>query len=116
MNSVQPTANHSESPAPRVSVIIPAHNTAPFIAETLDSVFGQTFRDFEVIVINDGSPDTAALEVALQPYRSRVQYIPQDNRGLPRARHARLLLARSQLLAFLDIADISMPAYLSAQL
>jgi glycosyltransferase involved in cell wall biosynthesis len=115
MNSVQPTADHSESPAPRVSVIIPAHNTAPFIAETLDSVFGQTFRDFEVIVINDGSPDSAALEVALQPYISRVQYIRQENRGLPGARNAGIGLARGELLAFVDSDDIWMPEYLSAQ-
>jgi glycosyltransferase involved in cell wall biosynthesis len=115
MNSVQHTADHSESPAARVSVIIPAHNTAPFIAETLDSVFGQTFRDFEVIVINDGSPDTAALEVALQPYRSRVQYIRQENRGLPGARNAGIRLARGELLAFVDSDDIWMPDYLSAQ-
>jgi glycosyltransferase involved in cell wall biosynthesis len=115
MNSVQHTAGHSENPAPRVSVIIPAHNTAPFIAETLDSVFGQTFRDFEVIVINDGSPDSAALEVALQPYRSRVQYIRQENRGLPGARNVGIGLARGELLAFVDSDDIWMPDYLSAQ-
>jgi glycosyltransferase involved in cell wall biosynthesis len=115
MNSVQPTADHSENPTPKVSIIIPAHNTAPFIAETLDSVFGQTFRDFEVIVINDGSPDTAALEVALQPYRGRVQYIRQENRGLPGARNVGIGLARGELLAFVDSDDIWMPDYLSAQ-
>jgi glycosyltransferase involved in cell wall biosynthesis len=115
MNSVQPTADPSESPAPRVSVIIPAHNTAPFIAETLDSVFGQTFRDFEVIVINDGSPDTPGLEVALQPYLSRIHYIRQENRGLPGARNAGIRVARGELLAFVDSDDIWMPDYLSAQ-
>ena len=72
---------------PKVSVIIPAYNTAPFIAETLDSVFSQTFRNFEVIVINDGAPDTAELEIALQPYLSRVRYLKQENRGLSGARN-----------------------------
>jgi len=115
MNSVQPTTDYSESPAPKVSVIIPAHNTAPFIAETLDSVFGQTFRDFEVIVINDGSPDTPSLEVALQPYRTRVQYIRQENRGLPGARNAGIRIAHGELLAFVDSDDIWMPDYLSSQ-
>jgi glycosyltransferase involved in cell wall biosynthesis len=115
MSSGGSEAPSSESRTPRVSVIIPAHNTAPFIAETLDSVFGQTFRDFEVIVINDGSPDTAALEVALQPYRSRVHYIRQENRGLPGARNAGIRLARGELLAFVDSDDIWMPDYLSAQ-
>ena len=47
--------------SPVVSVIVPAYNTARFISETLESVFAQTFRDYEVIVINDGSPDTEEL-------------------------------------------------------
>jgi glycosyltransferase involved in cell wall biosynthesis len=101
---------------PRVSVIIPAHNTAPFIAESLDSVFGQSFRGFEVIVINDGSPDAAELEVALRPYRGRIRYIKQENRGLPGARNTGVRLAAGELLAFLDSDDIWMPDYLSAQL
>ena len=49
-----------------VSVIIPSYNTAHLIAACLDSVFAQTFRDFEAIVVNDGSPDTADLEKVLQ--------------------------------------------------
>ena len=46
----------------RVSVIIPAYATAPFIAKALDSVLGQTFADYEIILINDGSPDSKLLE------------------------------------------------------
>ncbi len=115
MNSVQNPAGHSGSAAPRISVIIPAYNTAPFIAETLDSVFGQTFRDFEVIVINDGSPDTTSLEAALQPYINRIVYIRQENRGLSGARNAGIRLARGELLAFVDSDDVWMPDYLSAQ-
>ncbi len=49
----------SASHAPLVSIIVPAYNTAPFIEETLLSVVRQTFTDFEIIVVNDGSPDTA---------------------------------------------------------
>ena len=100
---------------PKVSVIIPAYNTAPFIAETLDSVFSQSFRDFEVLVINDGSPDTAALEAALQPYMDRIRYIRQENRGLPGARNAAIGVAQGELLAFVDSDDIWMPGYLAAQ-
>ena len=100
---------------PKVSVIIPAYNTAAFISETLDSVFGQTFRDFEVIVINDGSPDTADLEVALHPYADRIHYLKQENRGLPEARNAAIRVAQGELLAFVDSDDIWMPGYLSAQ-
>jgi glycosyltransferase involved in cell wall biosynthesis len=104
-----------ENQAPKVSVIIPAYNTAAFIAETLNSVFGQTFQDFEVIVVNDGSPDTAELEVALQPYMSRICYIKQENKGLPGARNAGIRMAHGELLAFVDSDDLWMPDYLSAQ-
>jgi len=103
------------SETPKVSVIIPAYNTAAFIAETLDSVFSQTFRNFEVIVINDGAPDTAELEIALQPYMSRIRYIKQENRGLSGARNAGIRVARGELLAFVDSDDLWMPDYLAVQ-
>lgn len=115
MSSAASEATPPEYQAPKVSVIIPAYNTAPFIAETLNSVFGQTFRDFEVIIINDGSPDTADLEVALQPYMTRIRYIKQENRGLPGARNAGIRVARGELLALVDSDDLWMPDYLSAQ-
>jgi glycosyltransferase involved in cell wall biosynthesis len=115
MSSAGSEAASPESSTPRVSVIIPAYNTAPFIAETLDSVFGQTFRDFEVIVINDGSPDTGELELVLQLYMTRIRYIRQENRGLSGARNVGVRLARGELLAFVDSDDIWMPDYLSAQ-
>ena len=53
---------------PTVSVVIPAYNVAPYISETLESVFAQTFTDYEVIVVNDGSPDTEDFEQAIAPY------------------------------------------------
>jgi glycosyltransferase involved in cell wall biosynthesis len=108
-------ATPPQSQTPKVSVIIPAYNTAAFIAETLNSVFGQTFQDFEVIIVNDGSPDTAELEVALQPYRDRIRYIKQENKGLPGARNVGIGLARGELLAFVDSDDLWMPDYLLAQ-
>jgi len=115
MNGIPQIWDVSQSHAPRISVIIPAYNTASFIAETLDSVFDQTFRDFEVIVINDGSPDTPKLEGALQPYLSRVQYVRQENRGPSGARNEGIRRARGELLAFLDSDDIWMRDYVSAQ-
>jgi len=115
MSSAGSDATPLPSQTPKVSVIIPAYNTAPFIAETLNSVFGQAFRDFEVIVVNDGSPDTAELEVALQPYRNRIRYLKQENRGLPGARNAGIRLAGGELLAFVDSDDLWLPDYLSAQ-
>lgn len=101
---------------PLVSVIVPAYNTAPFIAETLQSVFAQTYTRYEVIVINDGSPDTPALEVALAPFRDRIRYIVQENRGLSAARNAGLAIAGGELVALLDSDDVWEPDYLAHQL
>lgn len=103
------------TPAPLVSVIIPAYNVAEFIGEALDSVLAQTFTDFEIIVINDGSPDTEALERALAPYKSRIVYLKQENRGVSAARNAGIRAARGPLLAFLDGDDIWLPNYLEVQ-
>jgi glycosyltransferase involved in cell wall biosynthesis len=96
-------------------VIVPAYNTAPFIAETLDSVFAQSMADFEVIVVNDGSPDTPALEQALLPYRDRIRYIVQSNGGLSAARNTAIRASGSELVAFLDSDDVWEPDYLQHQ-
>jgi glycosyltransferase involved in cell wall biosynthesis len=101
---------------PAVSVIIPAYKVAPFIREALDSVFGQSFTDFEVIVINDGSPDTPALEQAIEPYLRDITYLKQTNQGAGAARNAGLQIARGRFVAFLDGDDIWLPNFLSGQL
>ncbi len=101
---------------PKVSVIIPAYNTAAFIAETLESVFAQTFSEFEVIVINDGSPDTDELVQVLAPYRERILYFEQQNRGLAGARNTGIQHARGEYLAFLDSDDCWLPDYLASQI
>lgn len=101
---------------PSVSVIVTAYKVAPFIAETLDSVFAQTLKDFEVIVVNDGSPDAEELEQKLEPYRARVVYVVQENRGAGGARNTGLRVARAPLVAFLDGDDLWEPAYLEEQL
>lgn len=101
---------------PTVSVIIPAYKVAPFIRETLDSVFAQTLRDFEVIVINDDSPDTPEFEEALEPYRSAIVYLKQSNQGAGAARNAGLRVARGEFVAFLDGDDAWLPDFLSEQL
>jgi glycosyltransferase involved in cell wall biosynthesis len=106
----------AESVDPMVSVIIPAYKVALFIRETLGSVFAQTFTDYEVIVINDGSPDTRDLERELEPYRNRIVYIRQDNRGAGAARNAGLRVARGRLVAFLDGDDAWLPNHLKEQI
>lgn len=102
--------------APLVSVIIPAYKVAEYIAETLDSVFAQTFTSFEVIVVNDGSPDTEEFERALEPYLGRIRYLKQENLGASVARNAGLRAARGEFVAFLDADDLWLPNYLEDQM
>lgn len=101
---------------PRVSVIIPAFNAAEFIAETLESVFGQTFPEYEVIVVNDGSPDTAEFEKSFAPYIKRLVYLKQENLGPSAARNAGVLKAQGEFVAFLDSDDVWDPNYLAVQM
>jgi len=68
-----------EPGAPSVSVIVPAYNTAAYIGRTIGSIVAQTCSDYEIIVINDGSPDTPAMERALAPYRDRIKYIDRKS-------------------------------------
>ena len=101
---------------PKVSVIMPSYNTATLIGESLDSVFAQDYTDFEVIVINDGSPDTPALERVLEPYRNRIFYLKQQNRRACGARNNGIKNARGEYVAFLDSDDSWMPTYLRTQM
>ncbi len=100
--------------APQVSVIIPAYNITPYIKETLDSVFAQTYENFEVVLVNDGSQDTRELEIALKPYFDKIVYGKQANSGASLARNAAICLARGELLAFLDGDDIWKPEFLAS--
>jgi hypothetical protein len=104
------------SVTPKVSVIIPAYNTAHLVATCLDSVFAQAYRDFEVVVVNDGSPDTPELERALQPYRSRIVYMQQQNKRAAGARNTAIGKARGEFLAFLDSDDSWTSDHLAAQM
>ena len=104
------------SKSPKISIIMPAYNTAPLIASSLDSVFAQTFQDFEVIVINDGSPDTVELEKTLQPYSDRIVYIQQTNKRAAGARNTAIRNMRGEFLALLDSDDIWLPDHLASQM
>ncbi|MFZ1008099.1 MAG: glycosyltransferase family A protein [Candidatus Sulfotelmatobacter sp.] len=108
------TAKSNQSP--QVSIIIPAYNTADLIAGCLDSVFSQTYQDFEVIVVNDGAPDTVELERVLQPYQDRIVYIVQQNKRAAGARNTAIGMARGEFLAFLDSDDRWLPEHLASQM
>ncbi|MDE6250466.1 MAG: glycosyltransferase family 2 protein [Alphaproteobacteria bacterium] len=91
---------------PKISVIIPAYKTAPYIPECLDSVLAQTMQDIEIICINDGSPDNA-LEI-FQEYAkrdNRIRVIDQKNQGICAARNNAIAAARAEYIFPLDSDD-----------
>jgi glycosyltransferase involved in cell wall biosynthesis len=90
--------------APTVSVVITTYNQAPYIAATIASVLDQTYRDFEIILVDDGSTDSTATKIS--PYRDRLAYIRQRNRGVPAARNVGISHASGRMIAFLDGDDL----------
>jgi glycosyltransferase involved in cell wall biosynthesis len=72
--------------------------------------------DFEILLVNDGSPDTHDLAQAIEPYRDRIVYIEQENRGPGAARNTAISRARGEFLAFLDSDDVWLPHYLAEQI
>ena len=99
---------------PLVSVIIPTYNRDEFIGETIQSVLDQTFRDFEIIIIDDGSTDGTA-DVVKTFSDDRVKYIYQENRGRSNARNHGLKKAAGRYIAFLDSDDLYLPGKLELQ-
>ena len=92
--------------APVVSVIVPAYNAAATLPRTLESVRRQTFADYEIIVIDDGSSDATMVEVAeIASIDPRVLVIRQSNAGVASARNSGIAQARGRFLAFLDADD-----------
>ncbi len=104
-----------EEKEPEVSVIIPAYRVSAYIGAALRSVITQAPRSVEIIVVNDGSPDTEELERALTPYRERIVYIAKENGGVSSARNTGILAAQGEWLAFLDADDEWLPGYLESQ-
>ena len=99
---------------PRVSIILPVYNGEPYLAEAIKSILGQTFCDFELIIINDGSKDGSAACVA-QFSDSRLKYFEQANAGLAATLNRGISLAAGEYIARQDQDDISHPERLAAQ-
>jgi glycosyltransferase involved in cell wall biosynthesis len=103
-----------KSEKPAVSIIIPNYNTAQYIGETLDSVLAQTFKDYEIIVINDAAPDTDELKKVLENYYDKIVFVDKSvNEGTSATRNTAVGLARGEFIAFLDADDIWQPTFLA---
>ena len=104
------------------SIIIPLYNKAPYIAKAIRSVAAQTFQDFELIIIDDGSTDIAPLSPhrgfkdtpleCLEQLKERATYIRQKNQGVSTARNNGVAMAKYDYIAFLDADDWWAPTYL----
>lgn len=95
---------------PFFSVIIPTFNRAEPLTRTVDSVLSQSFKDFELIIIDDGSTDNT--KQVLSSYSGKLQYHHQENKGICSARNAGALMASGAFLIFLDSDDIVDPSWL----
>jgi glycosyltransferase involved in cell wall biosynthesis len=96
-----------------VSVIIPTYNTGKFLAQAVQSVLEQTYRRYEVIVVDDGSTDET--KGVLRAFDGHIRYLYQQNRGPSAARNAGITVAEGQYICFLDADDWWVPNKLEAQ-
>ncbi len=101
--------------APTVSILMPVYKTAPFLREAMDSMLSQTFTDFELIVLDDCSPDNA--EVILDNYKDPriVRYLGEKNEGLASVLNVGMQMAKGKYIARMDSDDISLPNRLEVQ-
>lgn len=97
----------------RVSVLIPVYNCSRYIGAAIESVLAQTFQDFEIIVIDDGSEDETASIVKCY---EGVRYVYQEHAGVSAARNRALKEARGELVDFLDADDLILPEKLEKQI
>jgi glycosyltransferase involved in cell wall biosynthesis len=99
---------------PEVSVVIPTFNRAGFVVKAVQSVLNQTFNDWELIVVDDGSTDDT--RSALKQFEGRIRYVHQSNSGVSAARNTGIRAATGQWLAFLDSDDEWTAGYLARQM
>ena len=102
---------------PKISVIMPVYNGERYLRESIESVIGQTFKDFEFIIINDGSKDNS-LKI-IEEYRlkdNRIKIIEQENSGVIQALNNGIKIAKGEYIARMDADDVSLPERLEKQI
>ncbi len=98
---------------PKVTVVIPVYNGERFLGESIASVLAQSFHDYEILCVDDGSTDGSA--TLLKQYGERIRVVRQENAGQSAARNAGVKLARGQYIAFLDQDDLWYPSKIKSQ-
>ncbi len=99
----------------KISAVLPVYNCEKYIQQAIDSILNQTFKDFELIIINDGSTD-GSLELIKGYNDPRIVIIDQNNQGLAKTLNNGLAIARGEYIARMDADDISMPDRFEKQL
>lgn len=98
----------------QVSVIIPTYNRAPYVTMAIESVLAQSYQDYEIVVVDDGSTD--GTRDVLVPYKDRIRYLYRDNKGVSAARNTGIQVAKGEWIAFLDSDDEWLPDKLEIQM
>ena len=97
---------------PEISIIVPIYNVEPYLQECIDSILGQTYTDFEMILVDDGSPDHCPEICDMAAKKdARIRVIHQKNQGLSAARNAGIEIARGEWFVFVDSDDVLQPEY-----
>src|SRR5665647_1469233 len=102
--------------SPKVTVLMSVYNSESFLAEAIDSILGQTFKDFEFLIINDGSKDKS-LEIIKNRAKNdpRIRLISRPNKGLVKSLNEGLAKARGEYIARMDSDDISLKTRLKKE-
>jgi glycosyltransferase involved in cell wall biosynthesis len=100
--------------APKITIIICTYNMKKYICESIDSVLSQTYRDYEIVVVDDGSTDNT--RDILKKYDSKIKYLYQENSGQAKARMLALSESRGKYIALIDADDIWLPEKLQKQI
>jgi glycosyltransferase involved in cell wall biosynthesis len=98
---------------PKVSVVIPTYNRAQYLPQAIQSVLAQTFTDYEIVVVDDGSTDNT--REVIKPFFGRIKYLTQENQGISRTRNRAILESKGRYIAFLDSDDYWTPEKLAEQ-
>lgn len=100
---------------PLISVIVPVYNGADYVIEAIDSILEQSYTNFEIIVVNDGSTDNGATRRAIEPYLGRIKYIEQENGGVAAALNTGISNMNGEFFAWLSHDDLFLPDKLKTQ-